>query len=109
MALFHGPYNVDEGGSVTVTATGADLEDDDVTLRYAWDLDGDAVFETPGRSVPFSAAGLDVPSGKTISVRVTDSGGLAATDLAIVNVVNVAPAVGAITAPVDPVQAGTAS
>ncbi len=100
-----GPYSADEGGSVTVTASGSDPDNDPVT--FAWDLDNNGTFETPGQSVPFSAAGLDGPSTHTISVQVTDDGGLTATDQATVNVQNVAPTVDAITAPVDPVQVGT--
>ena len=99
-----GSYSVDEGGSVTVAATGSDPDDDPIT--FAWDLDNNGTFETPGQSVPFSAAGLDGPSTQTIAVQVTDDGGLSATDQATVNVQNVAPTVGAITAPVDPVQVG---
>ena len=41
-----GPYAVVEGRTVTVTATGTDPDDD--TLTYAWDLDGNGTFETPG-------------------------------------------------------------
>ena len=100
-----GPYSVDEGGSVTVVATGSDPDDDPIT--FAWDLDNNGTFETPGQSGPFSAAGLDGPSTKTIAVQVTDDGGLSATDQATVNVQNVAPTAGTITAPVDPVQVGT--
>ena len=95
-----GPYSVDEGGSVTVVATGSDPDNDPIT--FAWDLDNNGSFETSGQSVPFSAAGLDGPSTQTIVVQVTDDGGLSATDQATVNVQNVAPTVGAITAPVDP-------
>ena len=100
-----GPYSVDEGGSVTVVATGSDPDDDSIT--FAWDLDNNGTFETPGQSVPFSAAGLDGPSTQTIAVQVTDDGGLSATVQATVNVQNVAPTAGTITAPVDPVQVGT--
>ena len=41
-----GPYAVVEGGTVTVTATGTDPDDDPLT--YAWDLDNDGTFETDG-------------------------------------------------------------
>jgi len=84
-----GPYNVDEGASVTVTASGNDPEGG--ALTYAWDLDNDGIFETPGQSATFSAASLDGPSSYTIAVQVTDNGGLTATDQATVNVLNVAP------------------
>ena len=100
-----GPYSVNEGGSVTVASTGSDPDDDPIT--FAWDLDNNGTFETSGQSVSFSAAGLDGPSTQTIAVQVTDDGGLSATDQATVNVQNVAPSAGTITAPVDPVQVGT--
>lgn len=100
-----GPYSVDEGGSVEVTASGTDYDEGDV-LTFAWDLDNDGTFETPGHSVPFSAVGLNGPSTQTIAVQVTDSGGLTATDDTTVEIANVAPSVGPITAPVDPVQVG---
>lgn len=84
-----GPYAVDEGGSVTLSATGADPNG--ATVSYAWDLDGDSSFETPGQSVVFSAALLDGPDSRTVSVQVTGPGGATATDDATVEVRN-APA-----------------
>lgn len=94
-------YTVDEGGEVLVSATGSDPEEGQLT--YEWDLDNNGSFETPGQSVNFSAATLDGPSNYTIAVQVTDDGNLSATDQATVNVVNVVPIIGVISAPVDPV------
>lgn len=79
-----GPYTVNEGGSVTVLASGSDPEGE--PLNYAWDLDNDGSFETSGQSVAFSAAELEAPSVYTITVRATDSGGLTATDQTTVTV-----------------------
>lgn len=84
-----GPYPVNEGGSVQVSATGSDPNGGPLT--YAWDLDNNGSFETPGQTVSFSAAALDGPSTATIQVQVTDNGGLTATDQATVNVQNVSP------------------
>ena len=100
-----GPYPVDEGGTVEVTASGSDPDGDELT--FAWDLDNDGTFETPGQSVIFSAAELDGPNSQIIAVRVTDTGGLSATDEATVNVLNIAPTVGEIIAPIDPIQMDT--
>ena len=80
-----GPYSVVEGGSVVVTATGSDPNGG--TLTYAWDLDNNGSFETPGQSATFSAALLTAPSSHTIRVQVTDNGGLTATDEATVVVI----------------------
>ena len=82
-----GPYSVNEGSLVTVSATGTDPENG--TLTFAWDLDNNGTFETPGQSASFS--GVDGPSTKTIKVQVTDVGGLTAVAQAMVNVSNVAP------------------
>ena len=96
-----GPYSVDEGSSVDLSGSGSDPDSDPLT--YSWDLDDDGIFETPGQSVTFSAAGLDGPSSHTIAVQVTDTGGLSATDQATVEVQNVAPTVSidAVTPPIE--------
>ncbi len=65
-----GPYTVVEGSSVVLTATGSDPDGD--ALTYAWDLDNNGTFETPGQSATFSAAGLQAPDTRTVSVRVSD-------------------------------------
>jgi len=101
-----GPYNVDEGSSVSVSAIGNDPEGG--VLTYAWDLNNDGSFETPGQSVSFSAAGLDGPDQKTIIVQATDLQGLTAVDDATVNIANVTPTVsGLIIAPLEPVAINT--
>jgi hypothetical protein len=90
-----GPYSVAEGGSVAVSAIGADPEGDELT--YEWDLDDDGEFETAGQEVTFSAATLDGPDIRTIRVRVTDTGNLSEVAETSVEVLDVAPAV-------DPLQ-----
>lgn len=87
-----GPYAVDEGGSLALTASGSDPNAGD-ELAYAWDLDGDGTFETDGRTVNFDASGLDGPTTANVSVRVTDAGGLSSTASVSVAVRNVAPSV----------------
>jgi len=88
-----GPYSVNEGSSVTVTATGNDPDGDPLT--YAWDLDNNGSFETPGQGVSFSAATIDGPATRTIKVKVTDPGGLFAIAQTTVTINNVAPAMSA--------------
>jgi predicted extracellular nuclease len=80
-----GPYAVIEGGFVTLTATGTDPEGQPLT--FAWDLDNNGSFETPGQSVTFDASQLTAPSSYTVKVRATDNGGLTAVDSATVNVI----------------------
>ncbi|HEX9269742.1 MAG TPA: PKD domain-containing protein [Candidatus Limnocylindria bacterium] len=86
-----GPYAVAEGASVSVSGSASDP--DGGALSYAWDLDGDGTFETPGQNVTFSAAGLDGPASPAITVRVTDDGGLTGSATATVHIANVAPTV----------------
>jgi hypothetical protein len=85
-----GPYTVGEGGSVTVSASGNDP--DGGTLSYDWDLDNDGSFETPGQSVSFSAATIDGPATRTITVRATDPSGFSATAQTTVTIQNLPPA-----------------
>ncbi len=80
-----GPYAVVEGTSITLTATGSDPEGQPLT--YAWDLDNNGTFETPGQSVTFDASALTAPLTLTVKVQVTDNGGLTAEDEATVNVI----------------------
>ena len=89
-----GPYSVDEGSSVTVAASGSDPNGD--ALSYAWDLDNNGVFETPGQSGTFT--GAEGPATSTIAVKATDPGGLSATNSTTVAIANVAPTA-ALTAP----------
>jgi predicted extracellular nuclease len=79
-----GPYEVTEGSTVTLTATGSDPENGPLT--YAWDLDDNGSFETAGQSVEFSAAGLQAPATVNVAVQVTDDEGHTGTDTATVQV-----------------------
>jgi parallel beta-helix repeat protein len=101
------PFEVDEGSTIEVTASGSDPDGD--PINFVWDLDNDGTFETSGQNIIFSAAGIDGPISQTIVVKVTDSGDLTATDQTTVEVMNIAPILGDITAePIDPVQVNTA-
>ena len=95
-----GPYEVFEGATVEVSATGSDPNAGD-TLTYAWDLDNSGTFETAGATATFSAAVLGGPSTYTVGVRVTDNGGVSATDTATIEIVNLAPLAAGDSASVD--------
>jgi hypothetical protein len=82
-----GPYTVDEGGSVQLSATGVDPEGRPLT--YAWDLDNNGTFETSGQTVSFSAD--DGPATATVQVEATDEGGLSTVAEATVTIANVPP------------------
>jgi uncharacterized protein len=82
-----GPYSVAEGSTVNLTATGSDP--DGGALSYAWDLDDNGSFETPGQTVSF--AGSDGPATPVVKVQVTDGGSLTGTAQTTVTVDNVDP------------------
>jgi Ca2+-binding RTX toxin-like protein len=87
-----GPYSVDEGGSVSLAASGTDPAGANDPLIYEWDFDGDTNFDDgTGATASFSAAGLDGPTSLTISLRVSDGDGGTHVSTATVNVLNVAP------------------
>ena len=88
-----GPYSVDEGGTVAVSATGSDPSGG--ALSFAWDMNDDGTFETPGQDATFSAATLDGPSTHTITVRATNPSGVSTDASSTVAVENVVPAVSA--------------
>ncbi len=102
VALAGGPYDVIEGGSVELNASGTtDANQDAATLLYEWDFDGDGNFgETNtahgnenGLYPTFIAGDLDGPDWVNVSLRVTDDGGLSNTTTTTIAVVNVAPTV----------------
>jgi hypothetical protein len=98
-----GPYEVPEGGSVVLNATGSDPEGNPLT--YEWDLDDDGVFETSGQSVSFSAALLNGPSIVPVTVRASD-GALDAIATGTVEVLNVAPTIESIAVSDEPLPIG---
>ncbi len=88
-----GPYGVDEGGSVTLDASGSsDAEQDPATLIYEWDFDNDGAYDDASGVAPiFSVASLDGPTMVMAGLRVSDNGGLSSTSSAAITVNNVAP------------------
>ena len=104
VAEANGPYTVNEGSCVIITGSGTDPQG--LPLTYAWDLNGDGVFEIPGQSVPF--CGVDGPKTAPVALQVCDSAGLCGNDTSTVTINNVPPTVGAISASVNPVPVNTA-
>ena len=79
-----GPYDVDQGGTVTLAAAGpADAD-------YAWDLDGDGTFETAGRTVAYTAAAGFNDATRQVRVRATTAEG-DSFDTAVVRVAGLDP------------------
>ncbi|NLS94972.1 MAG: cadherin-like domain-containing protein, partial [Planctomycetaceae bacterium] len=95
-----GPYTIEETLSLTLNGSGSS-DPEQTALTYEWDLDGDSVFGETGIDAlygdeigiaPTFLAG-DGPATYTVSLRVTDTGGLCDTATASVEVANVAPTV----------------
>ncbi len=89
-----GPYQVPEAGAVRLGAS-SDPGADPRPVTYAWDLDGDGTFETDGAIATFSAAALDGPAERVVTVQACNEDGECAQGDAVVTVVNVAPDVDA--------------
>jgi Ca2+-binding RTX toxin-like protein len=86
-----GPYSVSEGSSIVLNASGStDAEDASSALTYQWDFDGDGQFDDATGINPTISA-LDGPRVHTVTVRVTDSGGLTDTATATVTIANLPP------------------
>ena len=66
----NGPYTVLVGQAVTLTGAASDPDGD--PLSFAWDLDGDGSFETPGQSVTFAAVGRRAGTAQTVAFRACD-------------------------------------
>jgi PKD domain len=96
-----GSYTFDEGSETNaLSGSGTDPEDDvaspPLPLSYAWDLDNNGSFETSGQNPNFAATNIDGPATRTVTLRVTDSGGLSDTDSATVTIDNVDPTLSAL-------------
>jgi|GEM_PF-4661184 len=88
VAVAGGPYAMNEGGSVTLSASGSSDIDGTIT-SYAWDFDGDGQYDdASGASVNFATTQSGSP---VIGLRVTDNRGATATTTTTVAVNNVAP------------------
>jgi hypothetical protein len=101
-----GPYEVNEGDPVNVSATGTDPEGGPLT--YAWDFDYDGhTFDTDASTQSASFPTDDGPSdSRTVAVQVTDVQGAKATATAEVTVNNVEPTIQSISASVSQTLTG---
>jgi hypothetical protein len=93
-----GHYTVAGGAGVELDGSASsDAEQPASTLDYAWDFDGDSIFgemswngATNGDEVgvhPFyRATGINGPTSRTVSLRVTDLSGSGATDTAVIDI-----------------------
>lgn len=89
------------GTAVTLDASGATYPEAGGIASYAWDLDGDGTFETPGGAAP-TLSHVFAPGSRTVHVQVTAGDG--ATAIAAADVVVTAPPTAAsVPAPVAPV------
>ena len=61
------------GQSIALNGSGSDPDGD--ALTFAWDLDGDLLYETSGQHPTFSAAGLPPGTVRTVRVSVIDPSG----------------------------------
>lgn len=85
----NGGYQVLEGGSVQLSASGSDPDND--TLSYAWDLDNNGIFEALGQTFNYSVpSSLDGPIQRTI-YAMSDDGHLDATQRTNLFISNSAP------------------
>jgi hypothetical protein len=96
-----GPYAVNEGSPLTLTAAGTDPDGGAVTL--AWDFTGDGVTDATGASVSRT---FPDNGAYAVSVTVTDDEGQSAKGATTVTVRNVAPSAGFSVSP-SPVGVNT--
>jgi len=93
-----GPYGVNEGAAVTLSAAlSSDPNEAATALTYAWDLafDGNN-FTADATGITTTFAAVDGPLVQPIALRVTDSGGLTATTVTTVTVANISPHINAV-------------
>jgi len=101
----NGPYSGEEGSRISLTASNSTDPNGD-PLEYRWDFDNDGIWDTDWLTEPSVEHTWYDDYSDLIKVKVWD-GELEDTATATVNVSNVSPIIGEITAPLDPVQVGT--
>ncbi|WP_158600076.1 PKD domain-containing protein [Halorubrum sp. Atlit-28R] len=78
------PVNVTAGNQLTVAPAG-DWSPPDAVASYEWDVDGDGEYEQTTTSATLTTTYTE-PGNRTVTLRVTDAFGAAATTTATVNV-----------------------
>jgi hypothetical protein len=99
-----GPYTGAETTSINLLGSGTDPGG--LPLTYAWDLNNDGTFETPGQNVSSS-----FPDNGTypVSLRVTNSNSESAVASTTVNVTNLAPTISNVTGTITATAEGGSS
>ncbi|MCP4537265.1 MAG: PKD domain-containing protein [Chloroflexi bacterium] len=85
-----GPYSGDEGSAIPFDASFSS-DPEGASLIYAWDFDDDSAFDDGTGATPSNT--WDDDNTYTVTLRVTDSGGLTDTDAIAVTVNNVTPTI----------------
>ncbi|MEN3283116.1 MAG: hypothetical protein V7607_4256 [Solirubrobacteraceae bacterium] len=80
------PNPVVTGGQVSFDAS-ASSDPDDSIAKYEWDLDGDGTYETDTATTKTTTRTYTTAGNVTVKLRVTDQGGLTATDTKTIQVV----------------------
>lgn len=102
-AVAGGPYSGAEGAAIAFDGSGS-VDPDGDGLTHEWDFDSDGSFDATGPS----ASHVYADNGSlTVALRVTDPSGASDEDTAPVTIANVAPSVGAVAGPIDPVAVNT--
>jgi hypothetical protein len=111
----NGPYDVDEGDSVTLSSAGSSDSDGSI-VSYEWDFDYDGGtfnVDAIGASPTFSAAAIVGPASRTVALRVTDDDGDSDIDTTTVNILvasdTTPPDTQILTYPADPTNSDSAS
>jgi PKD repeat protein len=85
----------------------ASSDPDDSIAKYEWDLDGDGTYETDTGTTKTTTKTYNTAGNVTVKLRVTDQGGLTATDTKTVQVVAPQqPPTASFTATPNPVSSG---
>ncbi len=87
-----GPYMADEGSGIVLDGSGS-TDADGTLVAYDWDLDNDGQFDDAAGIT--TTLTIDDNGFYTVSLRVTDDGGLTDQDTTTLDIQNVAPTVNA--------------